>query len=91
MPARPSPRSTDPDCTAFLATLEAVVDGESDAATVTRSESHAAGCDECRRGLEVARAYRRRLRRVGDGERAPDALRAQVMDATHGMQGSPTP
>lgn len=90
MSARPSPRTTAADCVTFRSALDAVVDGAADALSVARADAHAAACDDCRRHLVAAREYLRRMRRVGEAERAPDDLRERVMASMRGMHGSRT-
>lgn len=76
------------DCATFLASLDAVAGGEADAVTALRACSHAASCGTCRAALAAARGYRRVLRRVGEGVRAPAALRDRVLGLLRGVRGS---
>lgn len=90
MSVPPSPRPDPSDCSLFHAALDAVVDGEADTLRVARTEAHAQACAPCARRLAAARAYKRRLRQAGEGERAPAELRDAVLAAMRGMHGSRT-
>ncbi len=87
--SRTDPKST-VACREFALALEYVADEAADEIATARARDHAAGCTTCRGLLEAARAYRRRLREVGAGDRASDALRATVASAHREVRGSPT-
>jgi len=78
----------DEGCRSARTALDAVVDGEADALSVARVESHAAGCADCARALAAARGHRRRLRRLGDTARMPDEARDRVLHLLRGIRGS---
>lgn len=90
MHATPHAESPLEGCTAFLAALDAVVDGEADTLSVARSEAHAAACVACAHRLAAARAYRERLRQVGERSAATNALRERVRRILQAVRGSPT-
>ena len=77
-------------CTAFLAALDAVVDGAADTLSIARSEAHAAACVACAHRLAAARAYRERLRLVGERSEATRSLRERVHQILQAVRGSPT-
>jgi mycothiol system anti-sigma-R factor len=83
-------RLPDPRCAAFLAALDAVVDGEAGSLCEARAEAHAASCPPCARRYAAARAYKRVLRRVGEAARAPVELRDAVLASLRGVRGSRT-
>ncbi len=77
-------------CPAFVAALDAVVDGAADQSTAAWAESHAADCRACARHLAAARAYRDRLQRVVDRDVAPASLQSRVRSILQEVRGSPT-
>lgn len=77
-------------CDALRDALEAVADDAADAFTRARFAEHAAGCGRCRAAFEGALAYRRAMRRVGAGPRAPSSLRDAVAQLQREGRGSPT-
>jgi predicted anti-sigma-YlaC factor YlaD len=90
MHATPLADPPDPGCTAFLAALDAVLDGESDAFTVARGESHAGRCARCAEHLAAARRYRARMLTLGERTVAPESLRARVTRLQQVVRGSRT-
>lgn len=90
MHATPHADLPDPGCTAFLTALDAVLDGESDAFSVARAESHAGRCARCAEHLAAARRYRARLRALGERTMAPGSLRARVTSLLQAVRGSRT-
>lgn len=90
MHASPHADLPDPGCTAFLAALDAVVDGESDALGVARAESHAGRCARCAEHLAAARRYRARMHTLGERTVAPASLRDRVAGLLQAVRGSRT-
>lgn len=90
MHATPHTESPLEGCTAFLAALDAVVDGAADTLKMARSEAHAWACVGCAHRLAAARAYRERLRLVGERSEATTALRERVRRILEAVRGSPT-
>jgi anti-sigma factor RsiW len=78
----------DPGCATFLAALDAVVDGESDALSVARVAAHADRCSRCAAHLAAARRYRERMHTLGDRVVAPDSLRERVTSLLQAVRGS---
>jgi anti-sigma factor RsiW len=66
--------------------LEAYADGEFEGPEQAEIESHLAGCDDCRDGVEAHKAFKRCLRGAASGcsgsnHSAPDRLRASIAGA----------
>jgi predicted anti-sigma-YlaC factor YlaD len=80
----------DPGCTAFLAALDAVLDGGADVFTAARVESHAGHCGLCAEHLAAARRYRARMQALGARTVAPESLRARVTRLQQAVRGSRT-
>ncbi|GJE46434.1 zf-HC2 domain-containing protein [Methylobacterium soli] len=66
-------------CGQEATSLNALLDGELDAANSLRCETHVAQCPACAAELERLRALRARLARDGIAWRAPAALRARIL------------
>lgn len=81
------PMADNPSCDAYLSVLDDVVADEVDTVTLARFESHLAGCPNCRFALAQARTYRRLMRRVGAGMRAPSSLRERAVDLLRAPRG----
>ena len=77
-------------CAAYRRVLDDIVADEVDAADLARAEAHLARCADCRFAFAQARAYRRMMRRVGQGVRAPGALRNRAVDLSREPR-DPTP
>ena len=90
MHANAQAESPSEGCSDFAAALDAVVDGAAAAHTVASMKAHAAECVPCARRLAMARAYRERLRRVGEANEAPATLRERVRLILQAVRGSPT-
>jgi len=74
-------------CAAYRRVLDDVVADEVDAVTLARFEAHLAVCPECRFALAQARTYRRLMRRVGTGMRAPSSLRDRAVELMRTPRG----
>jgi anti-sigma factor RsiW len=83
----PSPRF---DCAVFATHLDAILDGESDAVTSARAESHVDACPLCRQLMASALRYKQMMRRLGDRIRASGSLRDTVLATLRGARGSRT-
>jgi anti-sigma factor RsiW len=90
MHATPHADLPDSGCTAFLAALTAVVDGEADAFSGTRVAAHAERCARCAAHLEAARRYRERMHTLGARTTAPASLRDRVTILLQAVRGSRT-
>ncbi len=90
MHASPTPPSPQFDCDVFTATLDTLLDGESDAVTTARAEAHARTCRPCGQRLAAAGRYKQAMRRLGERLGASDALRDAVLGTLRGVRGSPT-
>jgi anti-sigma factor RsiW len=82
--------SPDSACAVFRTAFDAVVDGETGSLCAARLEAHVAACAPCARRLAAARSRKRRLRAIGEAERAPTALHDAVMASLRGVRGSRT-
>ena len=85
-----SPPSPQFDCAVFATHLDAILDGESDAVTSARAESHVNACPLCRQLMASALRYKQMMRRVGDHFRASGSLRDTVLATLRGVRGSRT-
>jgi predicted anti-sigma-YlaC factor YlaD len=66
-------------CAAYRRVLDDIVADEVAGAALAQTEAHLARCAVCRFALAQARTYRRMMRRVGQGMRAPNSLRDRVL------------
>lgn len=71
-------------CAEYRRVLDDVVADEVDAVSLVRAEAHMARCEDCRFALAQARSYRRMMRRVGQGARAPSSLRDRAVALIRG-------
>jgi len=81
-------KASDTPCAAYRALFDDIAADESDAMTLARVESHAAGCATCRFALAAARAYRRAMRRMGDAVCASGSLRDRALGVLREVRGS---
>ncbi|HLK25573.1 MAG TPA: zf-HC2 domain-containing protein [Caulobacteraceae bacterium] len=65
-------------CPDYSISLQALVDGELDAAHAVEVEAHLSGCAACARARDDALALRTALRSVGVRAEAPDRLRSRL-------------
>jgi hypothetical protein len=80
----PLPQDHAQSCAEYRRVLDDVVAEEVDAALLVRAEAHMARCEDCRFRLAQARSYRRMMRRVGQGVRAPSSLRDRAVALIRG-------
>ena len=80
-----------PDCTSWHQALDLLVDAEAGSLCAARATAHGADCPSCAQRMAAARAYQRAVRRAGDSERAPAALREAVLASLRGVRRSQTP
>ncbi len=78
------------DCAVFATHLDAILDGESDAVTTARAESHVDACADCRQRMTSALRYKQMMRRLGERLHASGALRETVLASLRGARGSKT-
>jgi anti-sigma factor RsiW len=74
--------------------LQELLDGRLDEGRRAEVEAHVAGCERCRRELEVLRWARRTLQDTATAEAAPETLEDEVragLDREDGVAGAPTP
>ena len=76
------------DCPTCEAMVDAYVDGELTATESAEFERALAGCPDCRKRLEAARAMSGLLREL-PAEPAPDLLRARVERELRAIAGRP--
>lgn len=74
-------------CETYRRVLDDLVADEVDAVSLARAEAHLARCEDCRFALAQARSYRRMMRRVGQGMRAPGSLRDRAVDLMRKPRG----
>ncbi|WP_051407341.1 mycothiol system anti-sigma-R factor [Nocardia sp. CNY236] len=66
------------DCTAVLADVWLMLDGECDEATRARLQHHMDDCSPCIEAYDMEEKVKRLLSRKCGGDRAPDALRERL-------------
>lgn len=74
-------------CATYRRVLDDIVADEVDAVVLAQAEAHLARCADCRFALAQARTYRRVMRRVGQGVRAPSSLRERAVDLSRAPRG----
>lgn len=76
------------NCGLFRRHLDAYVDAEVDPNTQIEFERHASMCASCQEALVIARAMKARVHESLSGVRAPEALRAKIMES---LENAPAP
>lgn len=71
----------DLSCQDALASVYEYLDGELEGRTPAEIEEHFRLCAECYPHLSCEKAFREALRRAGQGERCPEAVRLRILEA----------